>query len=212
MKRALTAAFAILVLVLASKAEAEVSDPVHRLSNDPANGYAVVDANGNSHVVDSASRNVLVTDAYGRTYAVPLSQAANEAADGDVALGTAMAAETMDFITNQNLVYTLTGSTQPRLAITGDEGGGTFDPESSPRDSGADIGAVSGVEDWLGGPCDLGPCSPYQRATDHRFYYMMDSTAVLSGRPMKRCSGAMPRITSNGSECELVLARTCVTQ
>ncbi len=89
---------------------------VTRVSADPDLNYAVVDVNGKSHLVDGATNRIIVTDQYGNLKAYTFDEVALQIANGNTANATGLAAELDSALYDRSLIFTLTNSTQPRVA------------------------------------------------------------------------------------------------
>lgn len=136
--------------------------------------------NGTTAVVDNISETIFITTESGQNFEVSFQQAVNQAVSG-TAERAAMMAQLKAALGDPGHTATFTTSTVPRLATSappvGDGGGDQFPRAaycpSSERSSMID-GASGGMDDWLGGPCDLGPCTPY-RGINGRIFYMQDA-------------------------------------
>lgn len=170
----------IFVALLSASGVAQAND-VTRFSNDPDNGRAYIDVSGNTHVIDFASQQVIITDANGQTQLVPFSEIADEVGE-KVGLPPDQAMLFIqDTLINRDFTMTQTNSTTPRPVQqrdSGGGGGGYIIQGSGKNKSGGQI--TASTYSTTGGPCDLSPCTPYIRHGDNRIFYMRDAWSGTS--------------------------------
>lgn len=165
--------YSITVMLCLANEQASAQSIENVSGNPAAQTFKIETSDGALIVLDNVTQKVYVAGAEGQVAEVSFADAVSHV-EPDISKQASLYEELRATMIDPACTATFTNSPVPRLAYSEGPGPGPGDFQVESTDPGASVsdsmGGSGGMEDWLGGPCDLGPCSPYIGDLGRIFY------------------------------------------